>query len=383
MKKIAAVLCLLVCLLSAFVPCAAQEKLKDPLPHADLLKPLKQKYAPDGRTAVFTVSPRMAGDTCILTGDVSSDAVRKEVLDAFAAKHVNVIDSIGVLPSKELGAKTWGIVTVSVANMRSDPREAAELGSQTLMGGVVRIFKKRSMWYLMQAPDAYLGWVDGEQVFHCTKEEADQWKQAEKVFVTTPFDLVKQEPSPSSAGVCDVVGGCILKKLGEETGWVHVALADGRTGYIVKSSVTALADWGTRIVPAAEKLEATAKLFLGIPYLWGGTSVKGMDCSGFTKTVYLLNGLMLKRDANQQAEDGADVDPGKNWENLRKGDLLFFGRKASGDRPEKITHVAMYLEKLTFIHSSSRIRISSLDPASDIYDDYHVKFFVRAKRMLK
>jgi gamma-D-glutamyl-L-lysine dipeptidyl-peptidase len=198
-----------------------------------------------------------------------------------------------------------------------------------------------------------------------------------------PYDFVKDQPSPASAGVCDVVGGCVLRKIGENKDWMHVALADGRMGYIPKSSVTDYANWGTQIVPTAGKLEQTAKLFLGIPYLWGGTSVKGMDCSGFTKTVYLLNGMMLKRDANQQAEDGKEIDPGKNWENLRKGDLLFFGHKANGDRPEKISHVALYLDTLSFIHSSGKIRISSLDPASPLFDDFHVKYFVRARRMLK
>jgi gamma-D-glutamyl-L-lysine dipeptidyl-peptidase len=379
MKKLMLVMYVVLCSLSA----GAQEKMKEAQPHAELIKQVRQQVAPDTRVTVFTVGARMLGDTCVLIGDVASDEVRKKVLAAFASRAIPVIDSIAVLPSKDMGLKTWGVIVVSVANMRNEPKEAAELGSQTLMGGVIRVFKKKSMWYYIQAPDNYLGWVDGEQFFRCTKEEAETWVKAEKVFVIAPFDFVKESPSQNSAGVCDVVGGSILKKVGEEKEWMHVSLADGRMGYIPKSSVTGYADWGTKIVPNADKLEKTAKLFIGIPYLWGGTSVKAMDCSGFTKTVYLLNGVMLKRDANQQAEDGMDVDPGKNWENLRKGDLLFFGHRANGERPERISHVAMYLQNLSFIHSSGRIHISSLDPSSPLFDDYHVKSFIRAKRMLK
>jgi gamma-D-glutamyl-L-lysine dipeptidyl-peptidase len=364
------------------IAAVAQEKMKEAQPHADLIKALQLKHAPDTRTAIFTVTTRFQGDSCVLVGDVASDDVRRDVVNAFAEKKIPVIDSISILPSKEMGQRTWGIITVSDANMRKDPREAAELGTQTLMGGVVRVFKKKSMWYLIQSPDRYLGWADGGQFFRCTKEEADAWKKAEKVFVVVPYDFVKEAPTASAASVCDVVGGAILKKEGDEKEWMRVSLADGRTGYILKTSVVEEKDWGTRIVPSADKLEKTAKQFLGIPYLWGGTSVKGMDCSGFTKTVYLLNGMMLKRDASQQVDDGLEVDPGKNWENLRKGDLLFFGRKANGERSEKITHVAMYLGNRTFIHSSGMIRISSLDPASPLYDDFHVKYFVRAKRML-
>jgi len=383
MKTFVPVVFAILCSLFAASTAGAQDRPREARPFHELLQPLKLKHAPDGRTAVFTVNARMQGDTCILTGDVAAEAVRKEVLAVFAAQNVRVVDSIGVLPAKELGEKTWGVVTVSVANMRNDPKEAAELGSQTLMGGVVRILKKKGMWYLIQSPDMYLGWADGEQVFHCTKADADAWTKAEKVFVVVPYDFVKEKPFESAPSVCDVVGGSVLKKIREGKKWMVVSLADGRTGYIVNSSVTKLTDWGTRMTPTAAALEKTAKQFLGIPYLWGGTSVKGMDCSGFTKTVFLLNGLMLKRDASQQVEDGMEIDPGKNWENLRKGDLLFFGRKAAGDRPERVTHVAMYLDTLAFIHSSSRIRISSLDPASPIYDDYHVKYFVHAKRLLK
>jgi gamma-D-glutamyl-L-lysine dipeptidyl-peptidase len=360
-----------------------QDRMRDPAtPAAELLKTLKHKYAPDVRTTVFTVTLRESGDTCVLRGDVASEALKKNLLDAFGAKHLRVIDSISVLPSKEIGAKTYGIITVSVANMRVEPKESAEMGSQTLMGGIVRVFKKKGLWYLIQSPDAYLGWADGEQFLHCTKSEADAWDHAEKVFVTVPFDFVKETTAVGAPSVCDVVGGAILQKLGVSGEWLQVRLADGRTGYIHQASVVDLRQWGTSIVPTAEKLEATAKQFLGIPYLWGGTSVKGMDCSGFTRTVYLLNGMLLKRDASQQAEDGVLIDPGPNWENLRKGDLLFFGVKASGDRPDRISHVAMYLENRMFIHSSGKIRISSVDPASPLYDDYHVKNFVCAKRML-
>jgi gamma-D-glutamyl-L-lysine dipeptidyl-peptidase len=119
-----------------------------------------------------------------------------------------------------------------------------------------------------------------------------------------------------------------------------------------------------------------------VPYLWGGTSTKAMDCSGFTKTVYMMNGLQLNRDAYQQAEEGIEIAPGEKFQNLRKGDLLFFGRKGGGNKPEEVLHVALYLKDRLFIHSSGMVKINSLDPASPVFDANKVKSFICARRII-
>jgi cell wall-associated NlpC family hydrolase len=132
----------------------------------------------------------------------------------------------------------------------------------------------------------------------------------------------------------------------------------------------------------ANTILKTAYRFMGIPYLWGGTSTKGMDCSGFTKTVYFLNGIVLQRDASQQVNTGELVDVKNGWENLQAGDLLFFGRKAEGDKKERITHVAIYIGDGDFIHAAGRVRINSLNPTKTYYSKYRDNSFIRAKRIL-
>jgi cell wall-associated NlpC family hydrolase len=109
-----------------------------------------------------------------------------------------------------------------------------------------------------------------------------------------------------------------------------------------------------------------------------------MDCSGFTKTVFRLNGMELNRDANQQAQMGVDVSAGGDMKQLTKGDLLFFGQKATADRPERITHVGIYLQDKTIIHTpgGSGVRIDSFDPAAPNYNDGLVKSLVRARRII-
>src|SRR5699024_4878699 len=99
-------------------------------------------------------------------------------------------------------------------------------------------------------------------------------------------------------------------------------------------------------------LVATAKTMTGAPYLWGGTSTKGMDCSGFTKTIFFMNGWVIPRDASQQVHAGESIDTSEGFDNLRPGDLLFFGRPATETSPQRVVHVGMWIGNNEFIHSS-------------------------------
>lgn len=352
------------------------EKILDPV------VALQKKYAPDKRTAVFAVKTYEQGKDLIVAGDVDRKEAKEELLQVLRAQGKNLVDSVIVLPDERLGGRTYGVITVSVANMRSEPGENAELGSQVLMGSVVRVLKKKGGWVYIQSPDRYLGWADPDQMVRVTAAEAERWKNSPKVFVTDFTGSVLERPEPSSYPVSDVTGGAVLTNLGTSGAYVKVGLADGRNGYLPKGSVIDAADWGTKLTPVPDRIERTGKFLMGVPYLWGGTSPKGVDCSGFTKTVFLLNGQALNRDANQQAEQGEAVEPGKDFENLKKGDLLFFGRKADGSKPERIVHVGIYLGNREFIHSSGLVHRSSFDPASPLYDEANLRRFVRARRVI-
>jgi cell wall-associated NlpC family hydrolase len=107
-----------------------------------------------------------------------------------------------------------------------------------------------------------------------------------------------------------------------------------------------------------------------------------LDCSGFTKTVFFLNGIDLMRDSSQQARQGVAVPLDGDLSQLKKGDLLFFGRRARQGRPERVVHVGLYLGDRLFIHSSERVHISSLDPQSPLRDENRIRTLLRARRVL-
>ncbi len=348
----------------------------------DIIMRVKTQYAPDSRIAVFNITFRRTNKGIVVLGEVDNAEAQSAVKEALAPLVKKYIDSISVLPDASLGSQSWGIVRVSAANMRKEPEESAELVTQSILGNVVKVLRSSKGWYYVQTSDKYLGWMEDDSFVLCSKLDADGWVGSRKVIVLATYESVRQEPNLRSYPVRDLVAGSLMKNTGIAGGWIKVELPDARTGYVAAGSVSDYETWKKNIRPTPEGVEKMARSLLGIPYLWGGTSTKAMDCSGFTKTVYLMNGMQLNRDANQQAFQGLDVSPGEKFENLRKGDLLFFGRKANSDKHERITHVGLYLSNRTFIHSSGMVHISSLDPASPIFDAGRLRAFVRARRVL-
>ncbi len=373
-----AVLATLLCSLSSF---SQLSKATSPLTAA--IDSLKAHYAPDRRVAVFDVTCVQQGSGAIVRGEVDNPKAKEDVMDlVHKSLGGQIIDSLKVLPDPQLGDKRFGIVSVSVGNARTNPRHQAEMCSQAMMGMVVKLLKKHGGWYFIQLPDNYLGWLEESAMKVTTEAGVEAWKSATKVIATRIFTFIRDHPSASSQPVSDAVAGVLLKRLNNAGSWVAVEIPDGRKGYIERSSVDEYGHWKNTRKLTPENIEATAKSLIGIPYLWGGTSAKGMDCSGFTKTVFRLNGLELDRDASQQAAGGEVVEKGNDFENLRKGDLLFFGRGATAERPENITHVGIYLGKKEFIHTpgGAGVKINSFDSSAANYNEAELRRFVRARR---
>ncbi|MBI3579054.1 MAG: C40 family peptidase [Ignavibacteriales bacterium] len=364
-----------------FVSCSTVQQEDTKIKEA--VQKVKQQYAPDRRVAVFDIEWKRADRSLIAKGEVDNADAKKEVLAAFvSATGKEIIDSIAVLPDPKLKNEQFGIVTVSVGNVRSTPSQSAELATQVMMGMVVKLLKVRGGWYYVQSHDHYLGWLEDDAMKITTAEGLESWEAAPKIITTAYFGVVRERPQANALAVSDAVAGMMMKKTGAKGSWVAVELPDGRPGYIEQSLVEDYKAWKASRKLTSESIEKVAKTFVGVPYLWGGTSPKGVDCSGFTKIVYRLNGTEINRDADQQATMGEDVPVTEDFKNFKKGDLLFFGRKATAEKPERIVHVGIYLENKQYIHSSGRVQISSFDPGASNYNKYNHERFVRARRLI-
>lgn len=155
---------------------------------------------------------------------------------------------------------------------------------------------------------------------------------------------------------------------------------DERTAWVSKNDVLDTEDALNRQIDEKALVE-TARMLIGVPYLWGGASPKAVDCSGLTSLVYYMNGIVLPRDASQQTCCGQEITTHYEYKRLRPGDLLFFGRKASDTVSEKVTHVAMYIGNADFIHASGRVRINSMNRTRDNLVPEYPTQFVRAVRV--
>lgn len=349
---------------------------------ARLTDSLKQIYAPDRRVALLDVDYSFSDKNVMLRGVTTSAEAHGALVSALQGAGYRVMDCLRVLPdAEELQGKTCGIVNVSVCNLRSEADFSSEMMTQGLLGMPVRLLESDG-WYRVQTPDDYIAWVHRVGVFPVTPDELAAWNAAEKVVVTSHYGFVYSQPDLSSQTVSDVVAGNRLKWEGTKGKFYRVSYPDGRTGYLPRSMGSTERQWRAGLKQEAADILRTARTLMGVPYLWAGTSSKGVDCSGFVRTVLFLHDIIIPRDASQQAYVGEHIDIRPDLSNLQPGDLVFFGRKASGGQRERVVHVGLYMGGGRFIHSQGDVHISSLDPADELFDEYNLGRLLFATRVL-
>ncbi len=348
----------------------------------DLVTQTKNEFVPDSRVNQFNVSVSESSPF-VLSGETTLPEAKQSFLDALDQEGISYTDEITLLPTQELGDKTYALVNNSVANIRSTPKHPAQLATQALLGMPLRVLKKEGGWYYVRTPDDYLSWIDGGGMHQMNKEEYEAWKQVDKVIFTESYGFAYAKASKKSQKISDLAAGNILKLNGTSGSYYKVEYPDGREAFVPKSDAIPLEQWVENTEATQQSLVATAKDMMGVPYLWGGTSTKGVDCSGYTKTIYFMNGMIIPRDASQQVHAGIKVDDQKNWDELEVGDLLFFGKPATDTKSRSVTHVGMWIGDNQFIHSSRQVRISSVDSSAPNYDEFNTNRYLESRRYLQ
>lgn len=293
--------------------------------------------------------------------------------------------------SVEMGAqvesKRMAVVELSTVYMRQKPDYESALETQELMGSVVEIMGEKGYWREIQSPQPYRAWVTELGLVEMDAEQLEAYENAPKYIFTGLYGHLYEEADENSNAICDLVAGNILRAVikpgvnSEKSAitnkdcikkgcWVMAKLPSGKEGWIRKESVELEHIFRNKTQASVENIISWAYKFIGVPYLWGGMSPKGLDCSGLVRVCHFMNNYYLPRNASQQINYGVEIP--LDFKELKRGDLLFFGQAAHEGKPMRVTHIGIYLGNNKFIHSSHLVRINSLrEGDEDYYENSH------------
>ncbi len=229
-----------------------------------------------------------------------------------------------------------GICLISSVPIRSHPDHKSEMVSQLLFGELYMISHINENWIqIICNDDSYYGWIDMAQHTGLSENEYSELRNKERYFTPGPVDGIIHK---TNGTIIILSTGSVLYGQNEFT-------AAGNS--FQYNGATVLSDDDH----TAANITTVASYLLETPYLWGGKTVMGYDCSGFVQVLFRMHGVILPRNASQQALKGNEI----TFDNIQKGDLAFFGSQDS------VTHVGIISDKNTIIHCSAKVRKDSID----------------------
>ena len=240
------------------------------------------------------------------------------------------------------------VVVKPVANMYSQPSDETDVVSQAIYGSAVGVIEDRKDWLRVRTPDDYTGWMQGADVRRLGAGEEPYASAGRVARVESLYAHIYHEPDITKRRPLVTVPFEtrleVIAEPADNERWLRVRLPDDGSGWLQRGDVS----FDTKPLSIAETI-ALSRRFLGLPYTWGGTSSFGYDCSGFAQMLCRRRGVLMPRDADQQAAWQGAV-PVKR-EDLKPGDLLYFGSAA-----DHITHTGMYIGDGQFINATTWIQ---------------------------
>lgn len=237
-----------------------------------------------------------------------------------------------------------GININSLLPMRSEPSERAEMVSQLIFGEHFTILQHKEKWaYIHSLIDSYEGWVDYKMITHISDDIAEWFNEAPLAVINHPIVSAFNETTEEK----------LLLPAGSLLPYYDVkkeVFSINETNFHVARECVNIPDCH---IYSGNELVSIAYMFLNSPYLWGGRSALGIDCSGLVQTVFRICGISLPRDASQQVNIGSTVN---FLQEARPGDVAFFENEEG-----HIIHVGILISNRTIIHASGKVKIETID----------------------
>jgi hypothetical protein len=286
---------------------------------------IRRKWVPDGRLGVFEISLAPKGIGGITSSRDARDALRR------LANEADLVDRVELIP--EHVTDPAAIVTAALAPLHAEPRVATARVSEVLHGEVLDILERREDWLRVRAPDGYIAWINAGYLATGSDEWAGDWKERATAR-SLGADIVVtygRRRLPTFARVALRRG--------------VVELASGERGAIAAGNVRREQELRVEARHLALP-ELAQKWYGGAPYLWGGRTEWGIDCSALVQAVYAARGIALPRDSDQQFGQGKEVPMSPAGVGYESGDLLFFAERG------RVSHVALWAGAGRIVHSA-------------------------------
>ena len=270
-----------------------------------------------------------------------------------------------------LTGRSMAFVTIPVAHLRAEPAHSSEMVSQALLGTPVSVNDTVGEWISVTLPDNYSGYINSSSLVAASQQDFEEWKASPRILIAAPSTVDVVEDTIRGRRLTYLMNGTVVKgEICDGGNFIRIYLPDGKAGYIPADAATKFGESFSQYTDT-DLVFATASFALGAPYLWGGTTLIAPDCSGLVRRAYFAAGLLLPRDASQQALVGVEIPLGRQdlW---KRGDLLFFTNDAG-----KITHVAIYDRNGRYIHSSGKVFNASVNPEDALFIPRKVALVVR------
>jgi pimeloyl-ACP methyl ester carboxylesterase/cell wall-associated NlpC family hydrolase len=341
----------------------------------EALHRLKQTQFADERDTVFQPEAKMGADGIRTSGQVltaeNANAARQAIINA-VPEGAPIQDTLHILLTAE---SPWALIRRGVTDLRREPRNLGERISQALLGETVRVLtlnESPNEWaFIRTENDSYIGWVHQQALHLCSSNEAESYRAACNAIVVAELAVVHGvlpgESQQASNGLPPKVPGKLpfgtrLAVVSAGGAWLEVRLPDGKQAWLQRGDVIFDSQRPHCDAAGIQATLALIRRFVGTPYLWGGRTPFGYDCSGLAQTFYAFMGIQIPRDADQQFRLGQPVTG-----TPLPGDLLFFGNNQgrATQRYAAVTHVAISLGDWKIIHANGTAWGVSFDDLSD------------------
>jgi gamma-D-glutamyl-L-lysine dipeptidyl-peptidase len=353
---------------------APRKKRRDVAADAgDLIESVRREHVPDLRWGVFDVWLEQRDGAAVLLGQATDADAVGTLLDRLKALDIVAADEVTRLPDPSFGTERQALVRAAIAPVYALPRLPASQISQLVLGMRVELLSRQGEWVRLRGEDGYLGWT------HCgyVQPGGDDWAYGwERGSVGEPVVSLGAELADEDGRILARLpwGARLVRHTGA------CQLPDGGRGTAINGEIVDVDRLADRFPARGDSIARTARRWLGAPYLWGGITPHGVDCSGFSQAVMWMHGIALPRDSDLQSASAVGVEVELDLDTLRAGDLLFFAEPG-----ERVSHVAIGLGGPNIIHSAlgnGGVFTNSLDGDQSLEQRLR-RMLVRVRRLLQ